>query len=388
MNRIALAILALAMAASQSSAQTTVNQQVLTLKPDPKVLQDNIDQPIMIDRRLLLTLLDPDPAMNHPDKVAWEIFIAANKPSSQAGKVVFETWPSDADTFKPTATCPTSPVLNPNVLAVAISDLVLREPALKRLAPRRPGLQPHIVAGGEEVRRNPVSHNFIVCNKLHTKVGLKAAFTAGKTISFPIDSIEVKGFWIPVDGTVNATNAHVGTVGGQQFALVGLHVISKQVPNWTWATFEHENNPGRCDYQGCFDNFGATVKSVMPKSPAGGQYAACAKTAGVKKMFTDANLESAYDHYCLKGTQTDFTTAAGLPVLVGNSRIENGFINPSSCMTCHARAAFDKNGNALSMGMNQGPVDPTWFYSNPGKPNQKMNFMQADFVWAIPFNAQ
>jgi len=333
---------------------------------------------------------DPDPAMNHPDRVAWELFVEANKPSSQAGKVLFETWYSDDDTFSASATCPPGP-FNPNLnlVAEAVAQFKLNTPALLQLAPKKKGLVPHIVpGGGEEVRRNPVAHRFIVCNKLNTKAGLKAAFTAGKTISFPIASIEVKGEWIPVNGTINASNAHVGTVNGQQFALVGLHVISKQVPNWTWATFEHQNNPGRCDYQGCFDKFGATNHSVLPKSPADGQYPACTKTAALKKMFTDANLEAVYENYCLKGSQTDFTTSSGLPVLVGNSTIEDGGINPSSCMTCHARAAFDKNGNALSMGMNQGAVDPNWFYSNPGKPTQKMNFMQADFVWAIPFKAK
>ena len=52
-------------------------------------------------------------------------------------------------------------------------------------------------------------------------------------------------------------------------------------------------------------------------------------------------------------------------------------------MTCHARAAFDKDGVFLSMGMNQGPVNPSWFYTNPATPQQKTVFLQADFVWAI-----
>ena len=38
---------------------------------------------------------------------------------------------------------------------------------------------------------------------------------------------------------------------GTKYALVSMHVISKQVPNWTWATFEHRFNPGRCDIMGC-----------------------------------------------------------------------------------------------------------------------------------------
>jgi hypothetical protein len=44
---------------------------------------------------------------------------------------------------------------------------------------------------------------------------------------------------------------HVNSAGGKQYALVSMHVISKMVPNWTWATFEHKDNPGRCDVIGC-----------------------------------------------------------------------------------------------------------------------------------------
>jgi hypothetical protein len=389
MNRAALAILALAGAATQASAQQTItsaNQQIITQKPNLQMLQQMNDKAVLIDINTLIALLDPDPAMNNPDKVSWELFVEANKPSAQAGKALFETWPSDQDTFSPSAKCPPPP--NANLVAAAVSDLALRQPALLRLAPRKPGLQPHIVAGGgEEVRRNPAAFNFIVCNKLNTKAGLKAVFDKAP-ISFPIDSIEVKGEWIPVNATINETNAHVGTAGGKKFALVGLHVISKQVPNWTWATFEHKNNPGRCDYQGCFDKFGASGKAVLPQKPAGGQYPACVKTAALKKMFTDAKLDAVYENYCLKGSQTDFTTSDGLPTLVGNSTIEDDVITPSSCITCHSRAAYDKNGTAMNMGMNQGPVLPSWFYSGVGTPQQKRTFMQTDFVWAIPFNAQ
>ena len=384
MKRTILAAALLASAAMHANAESAQNNaEILTKIPDAQVLQ-NSDKAFLIDAKTLLAVLqDPDPALNNPDKVAWELFVEANKPSSSAGKVVFETWPSNDTTFDKNATCPTTPI-NPNLVVAAATELKLRQPALLTLAPRRPGLVPHVVAGGgEEVRRNPAAHNFIVCSKLNTKAGLKAAFAAGKPISFPMDSIEVKGFWIPVDNNINATNAHVGTAGGQQFALVALHVISKQVPNWTWATFEHEKNPGRCDYQGCFDKFGATKHAELPKSPANGQYPACTKTTALKKLFTDAKLEAVYEHYCLKGSQTDFTTSTGIPTLVGNSRIEDGFIQPSSCMTCHARAAFDKNGAFLSMGMNQGPVNPSWFYTNPGTPQQKTVFLQGDFVWAL-----
>ena len=51
-----------------------------------------------------------------------------------------------------------------------------------------------------------------------------------------------------------------------QYALVSFHLISKMVPNWSWATFEHMNNPGRCDVLGCNDTFGANPSTVAPRS--------------------------------------------------------------------------------------------------------------------------
>jgi hypothetical protein len=51
---------------------------------------------------------DPDPALNNPDKLAWQLFIQVN---SRAGGTnsVFETFASDTDTFQPTPQFPAGP---------------------------------------------------------------------------------------------------------------------------------------------------------------------------------------------------------------------------------------------------------------------------------------
>jgi hypothetical protein len=116
---------------------------------------------------------------------------------------------------------------------------------------------------GEESRRNRAAFDFIVMNKLYSISGLKETF--GKEISFPVDAIEIKANWKPVESIPGFTNNrvsladvprvfHVNTgADGKQYAMVSMHVISKLVPNWTWATFEHTLNPGRCDILGCID---------------------------------------------------------------------------------------------------------------------------------------
>ena len=231
---------------------------------------------------------------------------------------------------------------------------------------RRPRglLAPQVVPGAgltEETRRNRPDFDFIVQNSLFKVSGLRAAFAANKPLSFPIDSIEVKANWVEVNqlGMFNGFSGtpadaakiyHVNSAGGKQFALVSMHVIWKLVPNWTWATFEHKDNPGRCDILGCKDAFGAQQSVVAPLSPVESTqpYPDCVKTPELLALFAQASLDPAYASYCLKGSQTDFTDATGLAIRVGNSVTEQGFVNQASCMTCHGRAAVDVTGKATA----------------------------------------
>ena len=45
---------------------------------------------------------DPNPALNHPDQISWELFVTVNKPAGVPNRtdVVFETWASNEDTFQ------------------------------------------------------------------------------------------------------------------------------------------------------------------------------------------------------------------------------------------------------------------------------------------------
>ena len=362
------------------------------------------------------TTTDPDPAMNTPEKVSWQLFATVNK-AATGSNVLFETWASNEDTFQSNPVFPGTsgpPHCAPERVLVAAerqpvtplaSPKILNVPRLVAEAPRVPGLQPHITEGGsEEVRRNQVAFDFIVCSKLQTMAGLRVAFAAGTPISFPVEAVEVKANWVPA-GNRSPDQFHINTDStGQRFALVSMHIISKAVPNWTWATFEQESNPGRCDFIGCHDDFGAVVKNVAPHAQPGGSYSACVKTPALKKLLSDAGLPPMWEHYCLKGSQVDFVTATGLPTHLGNSVTENGFVNTSSCMTCHSRAAVNAQAQPTSQAgflvppppalcptgspcsPNGTPV-PSWFWNNPGQPNQSPLAMQTDFVWSIPFNA-
>ncbi|MDW4809964.1 hypothetical protein NQ359_24070, partial [Escherichia coli] len=71
-----------------------------------------------------------------------------------------------------------------------------------------PALPPGVAQGQmEETRHNKPTFDFIVQNNLYKLSGVKAAF--GKTLSFPVDSVEVKGNWVPVSDIPQFTNNKV-----------------------------------------------------------------------------------------------------------------------------------------------------------------------------------
>jgi hypothetical protein len=353
----------------------------------------------------------PNPAMTAPDQVAWQLFIQVN---ARAGgsNATFETWASDTDTFQPNPQFPTT--ATPPVLRRPILPAIARE-GVQEAGGLLPAIPPGIAQGvTEETRHNKATFDFIVQNNLYKISGLKAAF--GKDLSFPVDSIEVKANWVAVSDIPAFTNNrvtvaqvpqlyHVNTSGGVKYALVAMHVISKLVPNWTWATFEHRFNPARCDILGCRDAFGAQP-AVLPSNRTANQgYPDCTKTPALTAMLAAADIDPVYANYCLKGSQTDFTDNVGLDVRVGNSITEDTFVATASCMTCHGRAVFDKNGKStstagfLSFSANGpvgplGPLLPAWYWNFSGQPpifEGKSGLSRiataADFVWSVPMCA-
>ena len=342
----------------------------------------------------------PNPAMSAPDQVAWQLFIAAVATGANNAPA-FESWATDGQTFSLNPVWPTERKAVQPRQARPTQQLGGQRPHALAAAAPAGGLKPdtlHNIAL-EEVRRNRPAFDYIVQNGLNKRSGLKAAF--GKTIDFPEASVEVKTNWLTFDqikqyyparvsGNIPANFFVVKDSKGVSYALVAMHVISKQVPNWTWATFEHNANPGRCDIVGCTDSFGAQQARVQPAATPEGDYGACAQTPALKGMW--GKTPYAFSNYCLKGSQTDFTDPTGLVIRLGNSITEGGFVDSSSCMTCHATAGWDKNGVGQFNGAPIGPVPWQTFWTTATPPplqngQNTRKLTPADFVWAIPFCA-
>jgi len=345
----------------------------------------------------------PDPAMNKPDETAWRLF--GDVVSDQGGAPKFTSWASDADTFKENPVWPgeqknlsaTPGTIKPRTARPTL--MLAGRGKLKTAAHQIAPNTLHDVAT-EEVRRNRPAFDFIKSNRLYSYSGLKAAF--GRDLRFTKGSLEVKTNWLPVGQLAKyypkevAADPHryflvLKDGMGAEHALLSMHIISNLVPNWTWATFEHWANPGRCDIIGCRDSFGATKAVVPPNPQPEGNYGMCDKTPALQAIL--AKLPKVFANYCLKGSQTDFTDPTGLAIRLGNSITEGGFVESSSCMTCHATAAWKPDGSPLDTGTPIGPVPSTDFWttgSKPpmqGAPDLKRVATQADFVWAIPFCA-
>ena len=261
------------------------------------------------------------------------------------------------------------------------------------------------------------------------------------SIDFPVDSVMIKSNWIDRDYAIklgmkdDKDNPYItmtmksASSNGNPAPhwLVAFHIT----PNWVWTTFEHVNNLGRCDYTGCNDSYGYTTPDTvatnqaknytMPamvcdnlpdgnwvydtnKPYAGGKIRPALATvlAGLK-IGTDPGTGSgdptpgnmAWKSYRLKGTQTEFVTAMGQTTRLGNSVTEGGFVNSSSCITCHARASTAAYGTippALSVFVSEaaetgyqrsanGIPNPSW-YARDQQPASPLA-IQTDFVWGF-----
>lgn len=320
--------------------------------------------------------LDPALAMNKPDQFAWELFAQINQSAKDGtNNVLWETWADDLETFPPNPN-PKVPPQWPGKTARQRSfrpsvQQQFRKGATMITHPKIPSS-----GGSEEVRRNKPSFDFIALNGLYYTQGLIKAFKDGKPIAFPIEAIEIKAQWRPIADTDKPRYHWNVDASDKLYGLKALHITSKILPNWFWATFEHVDNPNRGKNLGAKDSFGTVPLNSV----------AATVSPELKKLFLDASLGGEWQNYRLVAAQTDFTDSVGRPTLVGNSEIEAGFEKTSSCITCHARAAAKAGGQLLDVFKPNGDgfvgtPDPAWFFGA----NNTMSALQLDFVWGFAF---
>lgn len=323
-----------------------------------------------------------NPAVNNPDKFAWELFVQINQlAEDRANSVIWETWADDIETFPPNPNPAKPPrwpgaIERPKTLRPSRQLEIFRNQIKQQFGVENP--HPLIPALGsqEEVRRNKPAFDFIVANKLWYLDGIVAAYKAGRTVVFPVEAIEIKAHWKQIKEKDKPRYHWNIDQSGKLYGLIALHISSKALPNWFWATFEHVDNPDRGKVLGCRDSLG-----VEPPNSCDGKVSPI-----LRDMFRKAGMGAEWQNYRLDGCQTAFTDSTGRPTLLGNSQIEGPFITTSSCITCHAKAACDGNGLFLSVFKSNNPLEgdvgtpnPDWFYNSGGSRKR----IQMDFVWGF-----
>lgn len=350
-----------------------------------------------------------DGTTQNSDEFIWRLFaqFAAPAAGTDPALVTFETWASDADTFSATPSWPgpnAAKQFQASVLGAHTSnspgtiDVPCNTPPNGAIA-NFPTVGPPKPCIAEEVRRNRPQFDYIVNNQLNTKAGLAVAYQNAFTVAMPLAALSIKGDWVPVQTvlqwipqigdletlrTLYYTYTDSSTSGTIEYALVAIHVSSRQNSNWVWGSFEHQLTPGRCDDIGCFDTFGAAVPAVRPnQTAANSQYGVCEKTTTLQTLMSDAGLSSVWQNYCLKSTQVDYVAADGTPTALGNSVIEritgNGTIAASSCIACHVYASFTANGSPSPAALAMLPYNPTG-QPIPGVLQGSLKF---DFMWGV-----
>jgi hypothetical protein len=327
-------------------------------------------------------VVDPNPAANHPDKFAWDLFVELNRPAlagqrgvpdpskkiGDPGLRVWETWkittPIGSEVFLDGGKRP-APWDQPQILDV-------KGRVRKFLSPRKftftrldlKGADPHALMArsnprldfGQESRINRAGFDFIVTEGLYSIDGQERFRETGRTVDFPVDTVALKATWrkfTPEEVRAGLPSRFYTTEEpeGDVYGLTGFHMTSKALPNWFWATFEQVDNP-------------------PPEIPDRDRYTklrnpnATSAVEGRLRDVPDPLKGTVWEYYVLRGTQIDFTDSMGNPVILGNTQLEAGMQTSASCMGCHGRATIgDRVDNII---VNGRPLYPPGTFFYPG----------------------
>ena len=331
------------------------------------------------------------------DRYMWQTFTSLVEPMGAPNSASFLTWATDEDIYTDTPSWPGTATGRPLKASRRQMDFPPHGTSLPPCAaPENPWVANFPTTGclSEVVYRNRTQYDYIVGEGLNTQQGVTAFFNAGKIVAMPPESLAIKTDWIPVTdllqwvpelGTLENVRQSYYTVVSDnvEYGLVAMHVATAQNPQWVWGTFEHKNNPGRCDVIGCFDSFGARKKVVLPNDKrANTQYGDCTKSPALTAVMRAAGLPTVWDNYCLKSTQVSYTNAAGKPSVLTNTVTERLSVNGEligSCIGCHVYAAFDSSGKPSAAAMTMLAYNPV------GRPIASVfdNARAYDFMWGI-----
>ncbi len=348
---------------------------------------------------------DPRQAADHSDEYAWRLFVASNWPADLAGHVantktafgtegpvVWEAWKNAADVYLDDG-------VDPGPWGTTPVSAVARESRFETFSLKDLPIVRHIVGGKmvpltdpsasarrlTEIRMNRPAFEYIRTNELYNLDGQMRLLASGRKVNFPTSATEIKAKWRPIRDDERA-RYHTVTVrladGAQRlYGLTALHIVSKALPQWFWATFEHVDNPTLPNADGW-------------QLPSRDRFACAGEPDECNQAPRGIGLEgTVWQNYRLRGTLTRFVDDSSRPLLLANSELEAGMQQTSSCITCHARSSLAVVGGAplrlpifeASAGLERrgyvGLPRAEWFEDPSG--GRRQLFEQLDFVWSL-----
>lgn len=318
-------------------------------------------------------------AFDSPAKLAWQQFVYVNAPQGAGGPgtpVLWETWASAEEVFANPDSTPQWPAAS---RSAGSEDELVQRSLLRAIARqgnesgdqrRIGGVAADSPEDSAEVRYDRTAFDWIVLKQLWYLQGQQKwfelhAMNQPVDVEFPGGATLVKATW-KVIAEADKPRFHWRVEHGRTWGLTALHVTTKILPGWFWATFEHVENPGY-----------SIVAHPDPFGLDGGN----PSRALIDLMEAGGLDSSVWRHYRLDGTQTDYTDRDGAPVVLGNSIIEAGFTAASSCRTCHVRATIGEGATRLSFEPLVGSPDPSWFVTPSHPPTPR--YLRLDYAWSL-----
>lgn len=378
---------------------------------------------------------DTSMAISNPDLYAWQLFVALNWPADVKNRKADPKRPFGTNDYVVWESWKLSSGQNDEVFLKDGKD-----PGPWLAGPEKPKFQkledfetmplqqvPRVLKGKmrlffdpstatrsrNENHMNQAAYEFIRANELYHVGGQEKFFYIGvdlrnkarekldnegvlepphkykkKLIDFPGAAKEVKAQWRPIQETEKSKyrwQEYIDRDGSKKlYGLTALHITTKDLPNWLWATFEHVDNPSR----------EGAEPWIVPTNDS---------SAGPNGYPDGLGIQGTiWENYRLRGTQVDFVDATGKPTILSNSQIEEGFQTSSSCITCHGRATIGPRvgqaANRLSIFKEAFPSgDQTRVVGPVGPPEPglfevkttdddvigKLTYLQVDFVWSL-----
>lgn len=357
--------------------------------------------------------LDSTYVLQNPDRYAWDLFRAVNWPADtiqmiadtarqfgDPGWVVWQTWKTGPEVYLANGHKPKG---------WHQKDFSLRSTKnfnqFSKKA-RMPDITDDPTFGLEEVVLNKATFDYVVENELYNLNGQLERYNARNEINFPIESMELKVKWRKIPDTpyekaryhyqyIETLNDTV--VSKDLYGLVAIHITSRVLKRWFWATFEHIDNRSQ-KHPGDDGWLLPTRDRFACKNPP----------YNCEQAPTNIGLEGTkWEYFLLRGSQTEYVDESGDPILLANSNVERGFQLSSSCITCHSLASIgpvkqnkqhpadsslyfveflysDKDlyvGNVRFGGKGHVGVPDSTLFKLPDSVGGKM--MRNDFVWSL-----